>query len=359
MRKRKIISAVGARPNFVKIAPLMLEFLKYPQCRHKLVHTGQHYDINMSDYFITDLEIPKPHYNLGVGSESHAAQTAKIMIAFENICAVEKPDLVIVVGDVNSTLACSLVAAKCGIQVAHVEAGLRSFDRTMPEEINRILTDQISDYLFCPTQTAVSHLLKEGITAHVHHVGDVMCDVLLQNVTRVDDQGFSLDKYRVGGDYILATVHRAGNTDKKENLETIFQAFGQLKHPVILPLHPRTKKMLEAFGLLSSLTQDSNLKMIDPVGYLEMLYLEKNASLIITDSGGLQKEAYLLKKPCVTLRENTEWTETLGNGNMLTEIDVEKIKKASHEMMNQEFPFQEAFYGNGDAAQKIGKILCL
>jgi len=359
MRERKILSAVGARPNFIKIAPLMLEFRKYPHVQHKLVHTGQHYDVNMSGYFLTDLEIPRPHYNLGVGSESHAAQTAKIMVAFEKVCTKEKPDLVIVVGDVNSTLACSLVAAKCGIEVAHVEAGLRSFDRSMPEEINRILTDHLSDYLFCPTETAVSHLQKEGIADKVYHVGDVMCDVLLNNIKRIEELGFSLEKYRVDGDYILATVHRASNTDNKENLETIFHAFTQMEQPVILPLHPRTKKMLQAFDLLPSVSQSPSLKMIDPVGYLEMLYLEKNASLIITDSGGLQKEAYLLKKPCVTLRENTEWTETLGNGNTLTKIDAENIKAAAHEMMHQKFPFQEAYYGNGDAAQKIGKILCL
>jgi UDP-GlcNAc3NAcA epimerase len=357
MTTRKIISAVGARPNFIKIAPLMLEFLKYPGCEHKLVHTGQHYDVNMSDYFLDDLDIPAPDYNLGVGSDSHAVQTANIMMAFENICTQEKPDMVIVVGDVNSTLACSLVAAKSGIKIAHVEAGLRSFDRTMPEEINRVLTDHLSDVLFCPTKTAVSNLQKEGISDNVHHVGDVMCDVLLQNLDRVDRQGFSLDKYRVDGDYFLATVHRASNTDNRENLDTIIQAFSHLECPVILPLHPRTRKMLEKFDLLPAVSRNPNIRIIDPVGYLEMLYLEKHTKLIITDSGGIQKEAYLLKTPCVTLRKNTEWIETLGNGNMLTEITVEKITKAAREMTNREIPFDEAFYGNGDAAEKIGKIL--
>ncbi|UCE40526.1 MAG: UDP-N-acetylglucosamine 2-epimerase (non-hydrolyzing) [Candidatus Aminicenantes bacterium] len=354
---QKIISAVGARPNFIKIAPLMLEFLKYPEFEHKLVHTGQHYDVNMSDYFLDDLDIPEPDYNLGVGSDTHAVQTAYIMMAFEKICVQEKPDLVIVVGDVNSTLACSLVAAKFGIKVAHVEAGLRSFDRTMPEEINRIMTDHISDILFCPTETAVSNLQAEGIIDNVFNVGDVMCDVLLQNLKRLDQQGFSLDKYQVEGDYFLATVHRAGNTDKRENLEAIIHAFSQLEHPVLLPLHPRTRKMLKKFDLFQIASQSPNLKIIDPVGYLEMLYLENNAGLIITDSGGIQKEAYLLKKPCVTLRKSTEWVETLGNGNMLAEIEIEKIKTAAQKMTKQEFSFEEAFYGKGDAAEKIGKIL--
>jgi UDP-N-acetylglucosamine 2-epimerase (non-hydrolysing) len=355
--RRKIISAVGARPNFIKIAPLMLEFRKYPAFEHKLVHTGQHYDVNMSDYFLDDLDIPEPDYNLGVGSDTHAAQTANVMMAFEKVCLQEKPDLVIVVGDVNSTLACSLVAAKCGIKVAHVEAGLRSFDRTMPEEINRLLTDHLSDILFCPTETAVSNLEQEGIRDNVFNVGDVMCDVLLQNMKRIDQQGFSLDRYQVDGDYYLATVHRAANTDNRENLETIIESFSQLENPVVLPLHPRTRKMLTQFGLFQVASQSPNLKVIDPVGYLEMLFLEKNAKLIITDSGGIQKEAYLLKKPCITLRNNTEWIETLGNGNMLTEIETEKIKKAARKMTAQEFAFEEAFYGNGDAAEKIGKIL--
>jgi len=354
---QKIISAVGARPNFIKIAPLMFEFLKYPEFEHKLVHTGQHYDVNMSDYFLDDLKISKPDYNLGVGSDTHAIQTANIMMAFEKICTQEKPDLVMVVGDINSTLACSMVAAKIGIKVAHVEAGLRSFDRTLPEEINRIMIDHISDILFCPTKTAVSNLKKEGIAKNVFNVGDVMCDVLLQNLERVDRQGFALDRYQVDGDFFLATVHRAGNTDKRETLETIIHAFSQLEHPVILPLHPRTRKMLKEFDLYQKAEQSPNLKIIDPVGYLEMLYLEKNARLIITDSGGIQKEAYLLKKPCVTLRKNTEWIETLGNGNMLTGIEIEKIKTAAQKMINQEFSFEEAFYGRGDAAEKIGKIL--
>lgn len=354
---QKIISAVGARPNFIKIAPLMLEFLEYPEFEHKLVHTGQHYDVNMSDYFLEDLEIPAPDYSLGIGSATHAVQTANIMMAFENICTQEKPDLVIVVGDVNSTLACALVAAKFGIKVAHVEAGLRSFDRTMPEEINRVMTDHISDILFCPTETAVSNLKEEGIIKNVFNVGDVMCDVLLQNLTRLDREGFSLDKYQVDGDYFLATVHRASNTDTQENLERIMHAFSELEHPVVLPLHPRTKKMLKEFDLYQKTLQSPNLKIINPVGYLEMLYLEKNARLIITDSGGIQKEAYLLKKPCVTLRKNTEWIETLGNGNMLTGIEIEKIKTAAQKMTNQEFSFEETFYGNGDAAEKITKII--
>jgi UDP-N-acetylglucosamine 2-epimerase len=357
MTRKKILSAVGARPNFIKIAPIMLEFLKYPQFEHKLVHTGQHYDINMSDYFLDDLKIPEPDYNLGVGSDTHAVQTANIMTAFEKVCIKEKPDLVIVVGDVNSTLACSLVAAKCGVEVAHVEAGLRSFDRTMPEEINRVVTDHLSDMLFCPTKTAVTNLDKEGILENVFHVGDVMCDVLLQNVERLDRQGFALEKYGAEGDYILATVHRAENSDRRENLETILHAFSKLSHPVILPLHPRTRKMMTEFGLFPEANQSANLKIIDPVGYLEMLFLEKNAKLIITDSGGIQKEAYLLKKPCVTLRNNTEWVETLGNGNMLTAIDIESIQSSTHKMINQEFSFREPFYGRGDAAKKIGEIL--
>jgi UDP-N-acetylglucosamine 2-epimerase len=355
--RKKIISAVGARPNFVKIAPLGLSLKKHPEIEHILVHTGQHYDINMSDYFLEDLEIAQPDFNLGVGSASHAVQTANIMMAFERICLEIKPDLIVVVGDVNSTIACALVAAKLQIKVAHVEAGLRSHDRTMPEEVNRILTDHLSDILFCPTKTAVSNLQKEGIFENVHNVGDVMCDVLLDNLERVDHKGFSLDKYRLDGGYFLATVHRASNTDTRENLESIIHAFSELESPVILPLHPRTRKMLKKFGLYRETVKSPNIRIIDPVGYLEMLFLEKNARLIITDSGGIQKEAYLLKKPCVTLRDSTEWVETLGKGNVLVPIEAEKIRTTAATMASQKFTYKEAFYGKGDAARKIAQII--
>jgi UDP-GlcNAc3NAcA epimerase len=322
----KIISIVGTRPQFIKCAPLSSELRK--EYTEILVHTGQHYDPEMSAIFFEGLEIPQPDYNLGVGSGSHGKQTGEILIGVENVLLKEKPDLVLVYGDTNSTLAGALAAAKLHIPVAHVEAGLRSFDRTMPEEINRIVTDHISDLLFCPTKTAVKNLANEGITNCVHHVGDVMADALAFNREIAQKKSRILETLVLAEkEYCVLTVHRASNTDNRQNLTSIILAVGEAGVPVVFPVHPRTRKYLQEYGLLD--TMPGNILFIEPVGYLDMIRLMAGARKILTDSGGMQKEAYMLGVPCITLRENTEWVETVEAGwNVLVGADGEKIAGA-------------------------------
>ncbi|MBU4138641.1 MAG: UDP-N-acetylglucosamine 2-epimerase (non-hydrolyzing) [Euryarchaeota archaeon] len=305
----KIVSIVGARPQFIKCAPLSRELRKV---HHEiLVHTGQHYDHDMSDIFFEELNIPKPDYNLGIGSGSHGEQTGKMLTEIEKVLLKEKPDLVLVYGDTNSTLAGALAAVKLHIRVAHVEAGLRSFDRNMPEEINQVLTDHISDILFCPTQTAVDNLSKEGITQGVHLVGDVMLDALEYNKTVAEKKSKILEVLGLKKDkYLVITIHRPSNTDSRENLNNIIKALREIGEAVVFPVHPRTKKFLQEYGL----DFPANVRLMDPLGYLDMLKLMAGARKILTDSGGIQKEAYMLGVPCVTLRENTEWVETLEGG---------------------------------------------
>ncbi|MCZ7394012.1 MAG: UDP-N-acetylglucosamine 2-epimerase (non-hydrolyzing) [Candidatus Methanoperedens sp.] len=317
----KLISIVGARPQFIKCAPLSRELRK--EHEEILVHTGQHYDHEMSDIFFEELNIPKPDYNLGIGSGSHGEQTGKILIEIEKVLMKEKPDLVIVYGDTNSTLAGALAAAKLHIKVAHVEAGLRSFDRSMPEEINRVLTDHTSDLLFCPTQTAVDNLANEGITAGVHLVGDVMVDALEYNLKIAEKKSGIIEELALEkGKYLVITVHRPGNTDSRENMTNIIGALREAGRVVVFPVHPRTEKYLREYGLL----MPENVKLIKPLGYLDMLRLMANAGKILTDSGGIQKEAYVLGVPCITLRENTEWVETLEGGwNVLVGAEKRKI----------------------------------
>ena len=305
------MSIVGARPQFIKCAPLSRELRKVHQ--EILVHTGQHYDHDMSDVFFEELNIPKPDYNFGIGSGNHGEQTGKMLAEIEKVLIKEEPDIVLVYGDTNSTLAGALAAVKLHIRVAHVEAGLRSFDRSMPEEINRVLTDHISDILFCPSQTAVYNLSKEGITKGVHLVGDVMLDALEYNKKVAEKKSkiieeLGLEKKK----YLVTTVHRPGNTDSIDNMKSIIEALGEIGMPVVFPVHPRTKKCLQEYGLLKGMP--GNVRLIKPLGYLDMLMLIANAKKILTDSGGIQKEAYMLKVPCVTLRENTEWVETLERG---------------------------------------------
>jgi len=321
----KILTVVGARPQFIKCGPVSREL----RTRHQeiLVHTGQHYDYMMNKIFFEELDIPTPDYNLEIGSGSHSYQTAEIMKRLEPLLLREKPDLVLVYGDTNSTLAGAITAAKMNIELAHVEAGLRSYDNTMPEETNRVLTDHISDLLFCPTQTAVDNLAKEGITSGVYFTGDVMVDALLYAKQKsyrskiMDTLGLNI------GEYLLATIHRAANTDNKQNLENIVNAFYQIEEEIILPCHPRTLKQLQYFDLHNKLS--AKVRIIEPLGYLDFIHLLSNARKVITDSGGLQKEAYILKVPCITLRENTEWPETLENGwNKLVGCDTSKIVAA-------------------------------
>lgn len=353
----KILTIVGARPQFIKAAPVSRTLRR--RCTEILLHTGQHYDSGMSDVFFDELDLPKPDYNLAVGSGSHAAQTAQILVGVEETCLRERPDRVLVYGDTNSTLAGALAAAKLQIPVAHVEAGLRSFNRRMPEEINRIATDRISSLLFCPTTTAVGNLRAEGIERGVHLVGDVMYDSILAFDPMPDHNRGVLDRLGLARrGYLLATVHRASNTDDPTALAAILGALGDLDETVVFPVHPRTEKALGALGIGrgADLLSRGSLRLIDPVGYIDMLVLERNARLILTDSGGIQKEAYFFRVPCLTLRDETEWTETVEAGwNCLVGADRQRILRAVREF-SPDGP-QPAIFGDGRASEAIADLL--
>lgn len=349
----KIISVVGARPQFIKCAPVSRTIRKHHE--EILVHTGQHYDPEMSDIFFEELDIPKPDYNLGIGSGTQGEQTGKMIIEIEKVLLEEKPDIVLVYGDTNSTLAGALAASKLQIKVAHVEAGLRSFDRTMPEEINRVITDHISNILFCPTDTAVMNLKNEGITEGVYNVGDVMVDALKYNQKIAEEKSTILQDLNLNSkEFLLATLHRASNTDNKKNLSSIVEAFSDVEATIVFPIHPRTRKCLKEYNLWEKILK--NTKVIPPVGYLDMLKLESNARKILTDSGGVQKEAYMLRVPCITLRDNTEWVETVEEGwNILAGADYEKIRKFIKEF---EVPKKsKKMFGDGKASIKINELL--
>jgi UDP-N-acetylglucosamine 2-epimerase (non-hydrolysing) len=345
----KILTVVGARPQFIKCAPVSRELRK--EHEEVLVHTGQHYDREMSDLFFEELKIPRPDHNLGIGSGPHGRQTGAMLAGIEEVILAEEPDCVLVYGDTNSTLAGALAAAKLHVPVAHVEAGLRSFDRRMPEEINRVLTDHCSDLLLCPTETAVENLQREGITAGVHLTGDVMVDALLQHaeVARASPvlADLGLDQYR------LATVHRAENTDDPARLAAIMRALGDLGD-VVLPCHPRTEKMLKNAGLYEEANR--RIRLIPPVGYLEMLALESGAKTILTDSGGVQKEAYVLGVPCITMRETTEWVETVEDGwNVLVGSDYDAIVRAARTFAPERE--RSDVFGKGEAARAIAAVI--
>jgi len=349
----KIISIIGARPQFIKCAPLSRSIRR--EHEEILVHTGQHYDPEMSDIFFKELNIPQPDYNLGMGSSSHGEQTGKMLIEIEKVLHKEKPDIVLVYGDTNSTLAGALAASKLHIKVAHIEAGLRSFDRSMPEEINRVVTDHISDLLFCPTDTAVINLRKEGIISGVHNVGDVMLDALKYNQKIAEEKSTILeDLDLISKEYLVATVHRPSNTDSLDNISSIVKAFCNSDLPIVFPVHPRTKKYLKQYGLWEKL--HGNVKIVPPLGYLEMLQLIVNARKILTDSGGLQKEAYMLGVPCITMRENTEWIETIEDGwNVLVGANYEKIMDSIEYFEGAKYIGE--IFGNGDATGRICDIL--
>ncbi len=340
----KIVTIIGARPQFIKCAPLSRELRKEHQ--EIIVHTGQHYDPEMSDIFFAELNIPPPNYNLGVGSGSHGKQTGEIMEKIENVLTEKKPDLVIVFGDTNSTLAGALAAAKLHIPVAHVEAGLRSFDRSMPEEINRIVTDHLSDLLFCPTQTSVNNLAREGITKGVHLVGDVMVDVLEYNRSIAENKSGILERLGLTeSGYIVMTIHRPVNTDSRKNMENIISAIRKSSKRTIFPVHPRTRKCLQEYGLWNNLPP--NITITEPIGYLDMIRLISHAEKILTDSGGMQKEAYILGVPCITLRDTTEWVETLEGGwNVLAGADWERII-TSIQTVNPVIPKNCAYFKPG------------
>lgn len=348
----KILTIIGARPQFIKAAPVSRVLRKHID--EKIIHTGQHYDANMSDIFFEELHIPKPDYHLGVGSGNHGKQTGEMMAKIEEIVLSEQPDYLMVYGDTNSTLAGALVAAKLHVPVIHIEAGLRSFNKKMPEEINRIMTDHVSEFLFCPTDTAVVNLTNENIAHNVYNIGDVMYDAVLYNQELAKEKSTILQEAGLTPkDYHLITIHRAENTDDVEKMKNILEAFAKIKETKVWPIHPRTKHKLADYGL--NVEDVPNLKVIDPVGYLDMLTLEANAKKIVTDSGGVQKEAYFMKVPCVTIREQTEWVETLeGEANILTGTDTEKILAAVQKEVHPEY---KEVFGDGHASEKIVELL--
>jgi UDP-N-acetylglucosamine 2-epimerase len=351
MANKTVATIVGARPQFIKSAPVSRALAS--NFNEVLIHTGQHYDYGMSEVFFAEMELRQPDFNLGIGGGSHGEQTGRMLIELEKVFNVVKPDFVLVYGDTNSTLAGALVAAKAGIPLAHVEAGLRSYNRAMPEEVNRVLTDHVSALLFCPTDASVENLKKEGIVKGVHRVGDVMFDALLHNLELARRKSKILGLLNLKrGEYALATVHRAANTDDQERMASILSAFNSLSTRVVFPVHPRSRKMMQEWGLSVA----SNVLLIDPVGYFDMLILQENANAILTDSGGVQKEAYLAGVRCITLREETEWVETVSAGwNKLVSVDVDKIKNAFDTWFPQ--GTREALYGDGTAASQISMAL--
>jgi len=382
----KIASIVGARPQFIKLAPLVREITIHnksnstQKIKHLIIHTGQHYDYLMDKIFFDELGIPEPDYNLEVGSGSHGWQTGEIVKRVEKVLMKESPDWVLVYGDTNSTLGGALAASKLHIHMAHIEAGLRSYNKRMPEEINRILTDHCSDILFCPTWNAVKNLEKEGFKnikndgklinksnseliitncdlPTVMNVGDIMYDAFLISLSIAEKKSTILDKLKLRPKgYFLATIHRAENTDNKDRLKNIIDALNKISEemPVIFPIHPRTKKKIDE---LNNLINSELLRILNPVGYFDMIILEKNANKILTDSGGVQKEAFFLKVPCITLRNETEWIETIIDGlNILVGTDKRKIVQ-SIKKNNSDIRHRGEYFGEGETSKRIIKIL--
>lgn len=348
----KIATIVGARPQFIKAAPVSHHLRKHHT--EVLIHTGQHYDKNLSGIFFSELAIPAPDYNLGVGSGHHGEQTGAMLTGLEKVLIEENPDWTLIYGDTNSTLAGALVSAKLHIPVAHIEAGLRSYNRRMPEEINRVVADHLSELLFCPSHAAVSNLAEEGINQGVHMVGDVMADALFLAKARAFEASTILTRMGLTKrEYLLATVHRAENTDDPQRLENIFSALANTGEKVMFPIHPRTRVALDR---IKHFSKSPNILMTDPVSYLDMVQLEAEARVILTDSGGIQKEAYWLGVPCVTLRDETEWVETVGAGwNRLAGADPDLIL----ELVKSFTPpsIHPPLYGDGHAAEKCVALL--
>jgi UDP-N-acetylglucosamine 2-epimerase (non-hydrolysing) len=358
----KIINIVGARPNFMKIAPLMRAYRRHANITPVLVHTGQHYDERMSDLFFRQLEIPEPDINLEVGSGSHAKQTAEIMARFEPVVLQEKPDWVLVVGDVNSTIACALVAAKLDVRIAHVEAGLRSFDRKMPEEINRVLTDAISDLLFVSEPSGVVNLKNEGVPAErIHFVGNVMIDTLKASRDKAAQSKILTELGLTAGGYNVVTLHRPSNVDDPAVFGRLIAAFEEIERdlPVVFPIHPRTRKNLDTLGFGPRIDAMKNLKIVEPLGYLDFTQLTANAACVLTDSGGIQEETTILGVSCLTLRENTERPATIEQGtNQLVGTDTQKILtayRAARARPKGPTPVPEKW--DGAAAERIAAVL--
>jgi UDP-GlcNAc3NAcA epimerase len=365
-KKIRLVTIVGARPQFVKAAVVTSAIEAYNHQKHArrleevLVHTGQHYDFDMSQVFFKQLGIPAPHYHLGVGSGRHGEQTAKMMVGIEEVLLKECPDFVIVYGDTNSTLAGALTAAKLNIRVAHVEAGLRSFNRVMPEELNRIVTDRLSTLLFCPTDISISNLKNEGIHQGAHQVGDVMLDAFLAYKKAAIQSSNVLETHDLKDrSYCLATVHRQENTDDPSRLLSIFSAFSALADaecPLIVPLHPRTRKSL--LKIESRIRPNRHVKLTLPFSYLDMIVLISQAKTILTDSGGVQREAYFARVPCVTVRDETEWTETVESGwNIIAGTQTKRIIQAFKSLAGVRLPVPPPYFGDGKASRQIVKIL--
>ncbi|SFH52588.1 UDP-GlcNAc3NAcA epimerase [Priestia megaterium] len=352
----KVLTVIGARPQFIKACMLSNAFSSESTIQEIIVHTGQHYDENMSNVFLEQLKLPKPQYFLKTGSDTHGKQTAKMLSKLEDIMMAEEPDIVLVYGDTNSTLAGSLAASKLHIPIAHVEAGLRSYNKKMPEEINRVLTDHLSTWLFCPSDTAVKNLENEGLRQGVYQTGDIMYDAVLYY------KNLALQKSTILSDlniipktYYLATVHRAENTDNPQRLTAILEAFRQINEIVLFPLHPRTKNKIKQWNL-ENLISSSNIKIVDPLDYFDMLAVESQAKIILTDSGGVQKEAYMLGIPCITLRDETEWIETVDSGwNYLTGANMEKILEAVRIISVPKI--HPPLFGDGETSKLICKNL--
>ena len=346
----KVMCVVGTRPNFIKIKPIIEAFKSVKRCKVFLVHTGQHYSVQMNQTIFKDLKLPKPYINLNVGSSTHGRQTGQILEKFEEILLQEKPTLVLVVGDVNSTLACSLAASKLNIKVAHVEAGMRSYNRRMPEEINRILTDHISDFLFVPSQNEKEILLKEGMhLKKIFIVGNIMADTVMAYSKK--------QQVPLYENYALLTIHRQENVDDSQRLHQVIYIVNTIakKINVVFPIHPRTKKVLERSGLISKLA--NNIKVIDPVSYTDMINLSTYAQFILTDSGGLQTEAVILKTPCITMRDQTEWVITLGRGNTLTGLNEVKVMDAVNKILKGVKEYKRIPLWDGKTATRIVKVL--
>ncbi len=359
--KKRIFLVAGARPNFMKIAPIYNEMKKSKKLKPVIVHTGQHYDKNMSLIFFRELGLPKPHIYLGVGSGSHAVQTAKIMVEFEKVCLEGKPDMVLVVGDVNSTLACSVVASKLLIPIAHIEAGLRSFDRAMPEEINRIVTDSLSDYLFTTCRDANKNLEREGVKPNkIFFTGNVMIDSLKKFIVKAEKRKTFRRLSLKDGEYALLTLHRPSNVDDKATLEKILKTIAKIskKTKIIFPAHPRTKKQVEKYKLKKYL-RGGNIEVIEPVGYLDALNLMKHSKFVLTDSGGMQEETTVLGVPCITMRENTERPITVTQGtSTLVGNNPVKITRVVNQILNGKYnkgKIPELW--DGKSARRIVKII--